>query len=60
MNVINPQDGQQMAVDSAWADVYVKWPDGRIIRPKIVQRQDIHSGRVLGWTLSPVQNGGAA
>jgi putative transposase len=60
MNVYNSQPARTAAVDTAVFDIYVKWPDGRITKPQMVAAQDIHSGKVLGWTLSPVKNGEAA
>jgi putative transposase len=43
-------------VDGHKWDVFVRWPDGRIIRPMMVAIQDVHSGKFLGWRLDESEN----
>lgn len=39
-------------IDGHKADVFVKWPDGRIGRPMIVAIQDIYSRKFLAWRVA--------
>lgn len=37
-------------------DVFVRWPDGQILRPQMVAFQDIYSGRILSWRIDVSPN----
>lgn len=37
-------------------DVFVRWPDGQIVRPQMVAFQDIYSGRLLSWRVDQTPN----
>ncbi|RSU57220.1 transposase domain-containing protein [Sphingobium yanoikuyae] len=39
-------------IDGHKADVFVKWPDGRIGRPTIVAIQDVYSRKFLAWRVA--------
>lgn len=32
-------------------DVFVRWMDGKVIRPQIVAFQDLYSGKILSWRI---------
>src|SRR3546814_21052073 len=36
-------------IDGHRADVFVQWPDGRIIRPMMIAIQDVYSRKFLAW-----------
>lgn len=42
--------------DAHRMDVFVKMPDGRIIRPMIVAFQDVYSGRLLSYRIDESEN----
>lgn len=37
-------------------DVFVRWPDGSIVRPQMVAFQDLYSGKMLSWRISTTAN----
>jgi len=37
-------------------DVFVKWPDGEIVRPMIVVFQDLYSGKYVAWRADKSEN----
>jgi len=37
-------------------DVFVKWPDGEIVRPMIVVFQDLYSGKYVSWRCDKSEN----
>lgn len=37
-------------------DVFVRWPDGEILRPMMVAWQDLYSGKILGWRVAKSEN----
>ena len=37
-------------------DVFVRWPDGTILRPMMVAIQDLFSGKVLAWRVDRSEN----
>ena len=37
-------------------DVFVRWPDGEIVRPQMCAFQDIYSGRLLSWRVDKTPN----
>lgn len=37
-------------------DVFVRWPDGQIVRPQMVAFQDVYSGRILSWRVDQTPN----
>ena len=39
-------------IDGHKCDVFVKWPDGRIIRPTMVAIQDVYSRKFLSWRIA--------
>ncbi len=39
-------------IDGHKADVFVKWPDGRVGRPMIIAIQDIYSRKYLAWRVA--------
>src|SRR3546814_12358931 len=39
-------------IDGHRADVFVKWPDGRIIRPMMIAIQDVYSRKFLAWRIA--------
>ncbi len=39
-------------IDGHKADVFVRWPDGRIGRPTIVAIQDVYSRKFLSWRIA--------
>lgn len=39
-------------IDGHKADVFVRWPDGRIGRPTIVAIQDVYSRKFLAWRIA--------
>lgn len=39
-------------IDGHKADVFVKWPDGRIGRPMIIAIQDVYSRKYLAWRVA--------
>ena len=47
---------QAVNTDGHKFDVFVKWPDGRIIRPLMVAIQDLYSGKIIAWRLSDSEN----
>lgn len=47
---------QAVNADGHRFDVFVKWPDGRIIRPTMVAIQDLYSGAIVGHRLAESEN----
>ena len=47
---------QWVALDGRTVDVWVKWPDGSVIRPTILGLVDIASGKVLGIEIARSEN----
>lgn len=43
-------------VDGHRWDVFVKWPNGKIIRPMMVAVQDVFSGKLLAWRFDESEN----
>ena len=43
-------------VDGHKWDVFVKWPDGEIVRPMMVAFQDLYSGKMLSWRIDKSEN----
>jgi len=43
---------QAVNMDGHKFDVFVKWHDGRIIRPMMVSIQDLYSNKMVAWRLS--------
>nr|WP_294547613.1 transposase domain-containing protein [uncultured Rhodopila sp.] len=43
-------------VDGHKWDVFVKWPDGEILRPLMVAFQDLYSGKLLSWRIDKSEN----
>lgn len=39
-------------IDGHRCDVFVRWPDGRIIRPTMVAIQDVYSRKFLSWRIA--------
>src|SRR3546814_13741673 len=39
-------------IDGHRADVFVKWPDGRIIHPMMIAIQDVYSRTFLAWRIA--------
>lgn len=37
-------------------DVFVRWPDGEIVRPMMVAFQDLYSGKMLSWRCDKSEN----
>jgi transposase InsO family protein len=37
-------------------DVFVRWPDGEILRPMMVAIQDLYSGKILSWRVDRSAN----
>jgi putative transposase len=37
-------------------DVFVRWPDGDIVRPMIIAFQDLYSGKILSWRADRSEN----
>ena len=37
-------------------DVFVKWPDGRVLRPQMIAFQDLYSGKLLAWRVDTDPN----
>lgn len=37
-------------------DVFVRWPDGEILRPMMVALQDLYSGKILSWRVDRSAN----
>lgn len=40
-------------------DVFVRWPDGEIVRPTMVAWQDVYSGKILSWRIDKTENADA-
>lgn len=43
-------------IDGHKADVFVRWPDGRIGRPTIVAIQDVYSRKFLAWRIAETED----
>ncbi len=43
-------------VDGHKWDVFVRWPDGEIVRPMMVAFQDLYSGKMLSWRIDKSEN----
>lgn len=39
-------------IDGHKCDVFVKWPDGRVIRPTMIAIQDVYSRKFLSWRIA--------
>jgi putative transposase len=37
-------------------DVFVRWPDGEIVRPMMIAFQDLYSGKILAWRCDKTEN----
>lgn len=37
-------------------DVFVRWPDGEIVRPLMLAFQDLYSGKLLSWRVDKTEN----
>lgn len=37
-------------------DVFVRWPDGEIVRPMMLAWQDLYSGKLLSWRVDKTEN----
>ena len=37
-------------------DVFVRWPDGEIVRPMMLAFQDLYSGKILSWRIDKSEN----
>lgn len=47
---------QAVNADGHRFDVFVRQPDGRIVRPILVGVQDVYSGKLLGWRLGETES----
>lgn len=47
-------------IDGHRCDVFVRWPDGRIIRPTMVAIQDVYSRKFLSWRIAESEDMGTA
>ncbi|MBL4733070.1 MAG: Mu transposase C-terminal domain-containing protein [Rhizobiaceae bacterium] len=47
---------QAVNMDGHKFDVFVKWPDGRIVRAMLVGIQDLYSGKIIAWRLCDSEN----
>lgn len=47
---------QIVNIDGHKADVFVQWPDGRILRPTIVAIQDVYSRKFLAWRVAEAED----
>lgn len=43
-------------IDGHRWDVFVRWYDGRVLRPMMVAIQDVYSGKLLGWRIDESEN----
>lgn len=43
-------------IDGHKADVFVRWPDGRIGRPTIIAIQDVYSRKFLAWRVAETED----
>jgi transposase InsO family protein len=43
-------------IDGHKWDVFVRWPDGEILRPMMVAIQDLYSGKMLAWRIDKTEN----
>lgn len=47
---------EAVCADGHTFDVFVKWPDGQIVRPVMLGWQDIFSGKLLSWRVDQTEN----
>jgi putative transposase len=47
---------QAVNADGHKWDVFVRWPDGEIVRPVMLTWQDLYSGKVLSWRVDKTEN----
>lgn len=47
---------QAVNADGHKWDVFVRWPDGEIVRPMMVAFQDLYSGKLLAWRIDKSSN----
>lgn len=43
-------------IDGHRCDVFVRWPDGRIIRPTMIAIQDVYSRKFLSWRIAETED----
>lgn len=48
-SVADMQAMELVNIDGHRCDVFVRWPDGRIIRPTMIAIQDVYSRKFLSW-----------
>ncbi len=47
---------ESVNIDGHKWDVFVRWPDGTVLRPMMVALQDLYSGMVLAWRIDRSEN----